>query len=64
MARKKKGAPVVTEPLEDVGVLAERLGLPQWQRRGLNIHKGWATGKQVTESAFRAALTAWLAGPM
>lgn len=64
MARRPKPKPIATEPLEDVGVLGERLELPAWQRRGLAVHMRWAPGKQVTESAFRAALGAWLSGPM
>lgn len=63
MARKKR-TEEPAERLETVEALAERLRLPAWQTAGLRMRMRWAAGKQVTETVFRAALKAWLNGPM
>jgi uncharacterized protein YjcR len=44
--------------------LAERLGVKPWQIAGLMKAQGWAPGKRIDESEFKAKLAAWTNGPM
>lgn len=50
-----------TLPVEE---LAQRLGTPAWTLRGTMAAYGWAAGKHLTESEFKAAVQNWLAAPM
>lgn len=61
MATKAKdaGTAVETAPQFPIEEMFGRHGLTAWQRRGLMVHAGWATGKSVTESEFQTALAAW-----
>lgn len=52
------------KPRFSIEELAERHGVPDWAMAGLKVRMGWATGKQVEESEFRAALESFLRGPL
>lgn len=47
-----------TEALESLSVLAARHRVPGWQQAALARFMGWAEGKALTDSEYKAALDA------
>ena len=43
---------------------AATLNTPDWAAAGLAVREGWALGKLVTLSEYKARLDAWLNGPL
>jgi hypothetical protein len=54
-------APADTKPVEE---LAKECGIPHWVMAGATVHYEWGAGKEMTESAFRRAITRFLDSPI
>lgn len=64
MAEKAERKEVQADILEPIETLKERLGIGAVVFAGTKMLKGWRTGKQVTEAAFKAACKEFLESPV